>query len=182
MSKRRPDYQSGFHLKGDEMATGGPSLPPAGGEGEVEREVGSVPVVRFELEYADGRIRRLLGEDATAWKNWLDGAAAMACNHGCAPRPVVWIDIPPPLGEPRGKTEQLAVDDSPPRMLVGVDFGKESSRTVIAGAVEKLELYGEGEETAPRGEKLECACGWEGTVLSGKPCHTTCPRCGVLVF
>lgn len=62
-----------------------------------ERQVGAVSVVRFELEYADGSIRRLLGEEAERWKNWLDGAAALMVNHGMTPGPVSWEDIPPPL-------------------------------------------------------------------------------------
>jgi len=141
-----------------------------------ERLVGEVPVVRFELEYADGRIRRLLGEDAEAWKSWLDGAAAMAENHNIlAPRGMKWIDIPT-LGEPRGRTKELVTDDSPPGPIqtsmeralydeyLGVDFGEQPSRVIIAGAaVKKLDLHKE-----PRG-KTEVHKTFDGPVAITMP-------------
>jgi len=53
-------------------------------------------------------------------------------------------------------------------LLVIDEMGEEQSK----------KLRGDSEEK----EELKCACGWEGTVLSDRLRHTTCPRCGVLVF
>jgi hypothetical protein len=40
------------------------------------------PLVRVELEYADGRVDRLVGPDAQKWFKAANGAASVSAAHG----------------------------------------------------------------------------------------------------